>query len=263
VIQIQGKFKYQPVGIVFAGAEVSEQMKLGMLVRGLCGMLLKLVDSYNSNVHYSFGDSKGLEKPHIVAPAYTFFERVVATPPDETPPPMDCFFEESNESISRRKASESNGEWNTTDTYSLSFYSMYIDLPTWKLVSLPVSGDISLKTFWGNSLLSIVWREDGREATFAQSDMARRTDKVLDRAAVPRTNLISKGEDVISCDIVERTVPIEVQDESESGYDSMQRKELFPAMMMDQESSTTRKTASKTKSLFPLYRYNYLRQTSC
>jgi hypothetical protein len=241
VIQIQGKFKYKPTGVVFAGAEVSEQMKLGMLVRGLCGMLLKLVDSYNSNMHYSFGDSKGLEKPHIVAPAYTFFERVVATPPEETPPPMDCFFEESNESISRRKASESNGEWNTTDTYSLSFYSMYIDLPTWKLVSLPVSGDISLKTFWGNSLLSIcMYEKTGTEKQHLQQfnryGFAVQT-KFLDPGLQSQPNeldLKAEDDDIMRWSS-KRTVPIEVQDESENGYgSSMQRSEsqLFPAMMM-------------------------------
>lgn len=158
VIQIQGKFKYEP-GFVYAGAEVSDQMKLGLLARGLCGVLLKLVESFNSNVHYSFGEKGGAEKPHIVVPAYTFFERIVATPPDETPPPIDEFFQESRESMARRKASKSGGKWNAQDTYSLSFYSMYIDLPTWKLVSLPVSGDISLKTFWGNSLLNICMYE--------------------------------------------------------------------------------------------------------
>lgn len=243
VIQIQGKFKYKPVGIVFAGAEVSEQMKLGMLVRGLCGMLLKLVDSYNSNVHYSFGDSKGLEKPHIVAPAYTFFERVVATPPEETPPPMDCFFEESTESINKRKASESNGEWNTTDTYSLSFYSMYIDLPTWKLVSLPVSGDISLKTFWGNSLLSIcMYEKTGTEKQHLQQFnrycFAVQT-KFVDPGLQSQTNdldLKAAEDDDIMRWSSKRTVPIEMQDESESGgyNNSMPRSEsqLFPAMMM-------------------------------
>jgi hypothetical protein len=159
VIQIQGKFKHEPQGVVYAGAEVSNQMKMGVLARGLCNVLLNLVVRIKSNVHYSFGDSKDLEKPHIVAPAYTFFEQVVITAPGESPPPMDNLFEETNESIAHRRASKATGNWNTMDTYSLSFYSMYIDLPTWHLIGLPVSGAINLKTFWSDSLLRLCMYE--------------------------------------------------------------------------------------------------------
>ena len=161
IVQVQGKFKYEPEGVIYAGAEISEPMKLGLITRGLASVLLRLVDSFNSNVHSSFGDAK--ERAHIVVPAYTFFERIVVTPPGETPPPMTEVFPESAESIAARQKKPSLGQWNTSDTYSLSFYSMYIDLPTWKLVSLPVSGDISLKTFWGNSLLRIcMYEKDNR-----------------------------------------------------------------------------------------------------
>lgn len=155
VINLQGSFKRKPQGVVYAGAEISDPMKLGLVTRGLCKVLLRLVESFNKNMHYSFGDSEGKELAHIVAPAYTFFERFIATPPGQTPPSMDEPFEESPESIAYRKKTNSFGEWNTTDTYSFSFYSMYIDLPTWQLVGLPASGDLSLTTFWGQSSLSI------------------------------------------------------------------------------------------------------------
>jgi len=144
IIQIQGKFKREPSGIVYAGAEVSEQMKLGLLTRGVCGVLLRLIEGFSSDVHYSYGDSKGEEKPHIVVPAHSFFERVVATPPSEHPPPIDEMFEESKESIARRKKFKGAGFWNKSDVFSLSFFSMYIDLPTWQLVGLPLQ-DLSLK----------------------------------------------------------------------------------------------------------------------
>jgi hypothetical protein len=157
VVQIQGQFKYEPKGVVYAGAEVSDPMKLGLITKGVCSILLRLVESFNSNVHYSYGDDK--ESAHIVGPAFTFFERIIATSPEETPPPIGEPFEETEESMSDRKASKSFGKWNVVDTYSLEFYSMYIDLPTWNLVNLPVSGDIALKTFWGNSLMRICMYE--------------------------------------------------------------------------------------------------------
>ena len=34
VLQIQGKFKRQPRGVLYAGSEVSEPMKLGLLAKG-------------------------------------------------------------------------------------------------------------------------------------------------------------------------------------------------------------------------------------
>jgi hypothetical protein len=165
VIQIQGQFKYEPKGVVYAGAEVSDPMKLGLITRGVSTILLRLVESFNSNIHYSYGDDK--ENAHIVGPAFTFFERIIATPPGQTPPLIGEPFEETLESRDYRKASKASGTWNAVDTYSLEFYSMYIDLPTWNLVNLPVSGDIALKTFWGNSLLRICMYEN------LSSDLAR------------------------------------------------------------------------------------------
>jgi len=156
-VQLQGKFKRKPVGTVYAGSEVSDPMKLGLVTKGICSILLKLVESFNSNVHYSYGDAK--EFAHIVVPAYTFFENIVATPPGQEAPAMGDSFGESKESKAARKAGKGFGEWNTEDTYSLEFYSMYIDLAMWKLVNLPVSRDIGLGSFWGNSFLRIVMYE--------------------------------------------------------------------------------------------------------
>jgi hypothetical protein len=113
----------------------------------------------NANMHYSFGDDEHKEEAHIVVPAYTFFERLVATPPGETPPLLGDDFTEPEESLLQRRKSKSTGDWNTSDTYSMSFYSMYVDLPRWKIVNVPVTKDIDLKTFWGNSFLRIVLYE--------------------------------------------------------------------------------------------------------
>jgi hypothetical protein len=121
----------------------------------MTNVLLKLLRSFFHSIHYSFGDDEGLEMAHIVFPAYSFFERLVVTKPGETRPIMGEEFIESPQSIKARKASTHGGDWNTTDTYSMSFYSMYIDLPTWTIVNLPLSNDMSLKTFWGKSALRI------------------------------------------------------------------------------------------------------------
>lgn len=157
VINLQGKFKYQPTGVVYAGAEISKPMKLGLVTRALAGVLLKLVDRFISGVHSAFGDEK--ELAHIVAPAWGFFERLVVTPPGGTPPRLDQDIVETAESMANRKNARSSSNWNTVDTYTFSFYSMNIDLPTWSLVGLPVSNDVSLTTFWGDSALKICMYE--------------------------------------------------------------------------------------------------------
>lgn len=112
-------------------------------------------------MHFSFGDSKGVETPHIVFPAWKFFDNIVITKPGDTPPPISEPFVEQTESREARKSSKSVGVWNTEDTYSMSFYSMYLDIPNWRIVKLPVTNDLDLRTFWGNSFLSIVLYEKG------------------------------------------------------------------------------------------------------
>lgn len=161
MLQIQGRLKYVPTGTIYCGGEVTEQMKLGLVSKGLCSILLNVVKSIGKNMHYSFGDKKSIELPHIVFPAWTSFDALVVTKPGDTPPPMGEEFPESKESVAARKASGSVGEWNMENTYSMSFHSMYVDIPTWRLVNIAVMRDTNLRTFWGESLLRIVVYEKG------------------------------------------------------------------------------------------------------
>ena len=159
-IQIQGRFKYAPSGTVWCGFEVSEEMKLGLVSKGLCNLLLRLVSkTVPGDMHFSFGDTKNEELPHISFPAWTLFDKVVVTKPGEEPPPLGEVLPESAKSSSARKRSANTGDWNTEDTYSFSYHSMYLDLPIWHVVNLPTS-DIDLKSFWRDSLLRIVVYEN-------------------------------------------------------------------------------------------------------
>jgi len=159
-IQIQGRFKYVPSGTVWCGFEVTEEMKLGLVSKGLCNLLLRLVSkTVPGDMHFSFGDTKNEELPHISFPAWTLFDKVVVTKPGEEPPPLGEVLPESAKESSARKRSASTGDWNTEDTYSFSYHSMYLDLPIWHVVNLPTS-DIDLKSFWRDSLLRIVVYEN-------------------------------------------------------------------------------------------------------
>lgn len=166
IFQLQGKLKYKPTGTIYAGMEVSDPMKLGLIANGLCNLILKLIRT--PTLHYSFGSNT--EKAHICFPASTFFETFVVTPPGETPPEMGGldFEGESPETKTSRKAYKTKIDWNTEDTYSMSFHSMYVDFPTWSIVSLPTGRDLSLQTFWGNSFASIVLYEADNAATNKQ-----------------------------------------------------------------------------------------------
>ena len=163
-IQIQGKFKYIPKGTVWVGFEVTEQMQLGLVSKGLCNLLLRLVSkTVPGEMHYSFGDKNNDELPHISFPAWTLFDKVVVTKEGEEPPPLGPdVLPESKKASAARKRSGYSGDWNTTDTYSFSYHSMYLDLPIWHLCNLPTS-DIDLSQFWGESLLRIVVYENGSD----------------------------------------------------------------------------------------------------
>ncbi len=158
IMQLQGRFKYKPKGTIFAGMEISDPMNLGLIASGLCNIILKMTKSFNPALHYSFGEANK-EKAHICFPASTFFEQLVVTPPGQVPPLMGTEFDEPVEVAQLRKAYKTKIDWNTDDTYSMSFHSMYVDFPSWSIVRLPIGRDISLQTFWGNASASVVMYE--------------------------------------------------------------------------------------------------------
>jgi len=157
IMQLQGKLKYAPNGELYAGMEIADPMKLGLLASGMCSLLLKMSSTFNPQLHYSFGDEK--ERAHISFPASTFFEELIVTPEGETPPVLGTQFDEDPVSVQQRKAYKTRIDWNTRDTYSMSFHNMYLDFPTWSIVKLPIGKDVGLQTFWGSSPASVVWYE--------------------------------------------------------------------------------------------------------
>jgi len=160
-IQIQGKFKYVPTGTIWCGMEITQEMKLGLVAKGLCNLLLRLVSKTGpGDMHFSFGDKNNEEMAHISFPAWTAFDKVVVTKPGDEPPPLGEVLPESDKAASARKKLGTAGDWNTQDTYSFSYHSMYLDLPIWHVVNLPTA-DMDLKTFWRDALLRIVVYENG------------------------------------------------------------------------------------------------------
>jgi hypothetical protein len=274
IIQIQGKFQYLPQGVVYAGAEITELMKLGLVTKGLSKILLTLLQGFYQNLHHSFGDNE--ELAHIVAPADQFFQRIVVTKPGEIPPAMDTgeFEEKSsmqqplNQQQPFKNATNTTataiGPWNTSDTYSFSFYSMYIDLPTWQLVGLPASGDLSLKTFWRNAALRICMYEKtskdckkhiqkfinyafvvqakflGRHGTTIDGD-ADSSDEETENNIITWSERRSSISQVHSVKVIDRTESMVLFEESPSSEEEEEEGSVFfDAVADDSEKEDTR-----------------------
>ena len=59
--------------IHIAYIKVSEKMNLGMMMKSVSRIGLNFVRSIVNDLKYSFGDSDGVEAPHIVAPIQVSF----------------------------------------------------------------------------------------------------------------------------------------------------------------------------------------------
>lgn len=168
--------------MLYAGNEITDPMKLGLVTKGLASVLLKLMSSFYSSVHFSFGDEK--EKSHIVIPAVQFFDDIIVTNPDDEDemaslPKLGDMVAESKESKARRKSGvlDNNDKSNFFDTagiYTLSFHSMYFDLPTWHIRSVPALSDLDLRTFWNDSGLRMVMYEIDNTASASTNNSAGR-----------------------------------------------------------------------------------------
>ena len=162
VVQVQGKFKKQPQGTVYLGGETPQPLQIGLLSRGVVGILLRFIESLAPSVVYSYGDKKDQSEnlPRIVFPAHMAFERIQITPPGQEPPPIthEPFLEPDEDRKQRLKGK--NWKWNTSDTYSLTFYTMYFNFAEWKVASVPVASGMSFSKFWGDSPLRLVVYEN-------------------------------------------------------------------------------------------------------
>lgn len=90
IMHLQGKLKYIPTGPLYAGLEITQPMKLGLMASGLCNLILTFIQKFDSNLHYSFGDKE--EKAHMTSTAECFFDQLVVTAPGETPPKVCTMF---------------------------------------------------------------------------------------------------------------------------------------------------------------------------
>ena len=151
-VQVQGKFKKKPKGMLYMGGEVPNRMRLGLISKGFCTILLALVKRLVPGLHFSFGDRQETEYPHISFPLHRAVDEFVHTSQNQTPPSLGtASFGESKESRNARRKHHGRDtpfDYVVGDTYTFGFHSYFINFEEWKLSDVPGLQDMPLSTFW-------------------------------------------------------------------------------------------------------------------
>jgi hypothetical protein len=159
-LQVQGTFKRVPLGEIYVGAEVSEKIDMGFFNNMLAKAAISFCGTLVSDLHASFGNAPSthnFEMPHLVAPLFPTFDRVVITHPGDTPPAMGTPFQETEEqrSIRRSWSRIADAHIDVRNTYSFSVHSSQVDFFHWSVVGIPMVPPIDMRHFFGRSNIRI------------------------------------------------------------------------------------------------------------
>eukprot|EP00669_Euglena_mutabilis_P010860 TRINITY_DN5560_c0_g1_i1.p1 TRINITY_DN5560_c0_g1~~TRINITY_DN5560_c0_g1_i1.p1 ORF type:complete len:299 (+),score=17.05 TRINITY_DN5560_c0_g1_i1:69-965(+) len=130
-------------------------VRLPLLQRALASALLRVVTALGFTIHASFGGPGDDEPPHIVHPLLSSMDCVLVTPPHGPLPPL--FGPIHPEQCPRYRGVQSlPDDIRVGHTYTLSYFSRYMDLEAWALTDVPGIGSVDLRRLWGNSSLRFV-----------------------------------------------------------------------------------------------------------
>ena len=154
-IQVQGKFKRQPIGEIYVGGATTEKMELGMINRAICNTLTKFTSAMVPCFHFSFGDPEThplCEFPHAVGPLFSTIDRMVVTPPGGKPPSLGTPLIEDQEFRKVRLKSRSIKEFgiDLNATYTFSQNTNNIDFAEWSIVGIPVFKQVDMRSIFGD-----------------------------------------------------------------------------------------------------------------
>nr|CCA18149.1 conserved hypothetical protein [Albugo laibachii Nc14] len=157
-IQVQGKFKKEPRGAVFLGGELPSRISLGILTKSVALMVLGIIKKLVGKIHYSFGDSKDQELPHVAFPLYQTVDQFICTPEGQVAPQLGVEDIQETEQARKLRKSVLVGQeaFQVGPTYTFHFHTMYVDLLHWKTVNIPGINDMKLSTFFDSSPLRLV-----------------------------------------------------------------------------------------------------------
>lgn len=165
-IQIQGKFRRQIKGPIYLALELPQHEKYKVtapmrLVIKACQQLMKTMG--HKDVHISFGGNE--ELPHMGAPAFHSFDRVVITPPGQTPPTLGTHMPKTQSDIQRRKNFfKSDTVIDLESTYTFSMKNRRFDPINWKAVGVPIVKQFTVSRYTEAVRLSVyeVLEENGK-----------------------------------------------------------------------------------------------------
>lgn len=157
---MQGKFKRAPAGEVFVGAEASQKLELGILTRSISRLVLQFISTMVGDLHYSFGDNQNnpaFELPHVVSPIFPTFDKILITPPGETPPPLGIPFQEDPEYRKKRLKYRliKDAQVDLDTIYSFSVNTSNLDLINWTVVGIPMVRPMDLRTYSGSGSVNL------------------------------------------------------------------------------------------------------------
>jgi hypothetical protein len=121
--------------------------KLNILQRALTNACLNVVKRLNNGFHFSLGlDEQGnvpnkkavmegtYENAHLAFAIESSMDVIIVSKPGDVLPKLGEPLHESSESVKYRRAKcRGSVDWNTEDTFTMAFWSCYVD---WVLVRL-------------------------------------------------------------------------------------------------------------------------------
>ena len=128
------------------------------ITRSISKAAMQFAGSVVNDLNYSFGTTgEDYEVPHVVAPIFPTFDKVIVSPPGTTPPPMGTPFIEDldyrKQRLKFKLIADANVDLNSI--YSFSVNTANLDLLKWTLVNIPLIKPIQLGTFFGTSSIQL------------------------------------------------------------------------------------------------------------
>jgi hypothetical protein len=159
-----------------------EKVSLNLATTAFCKIILACISHFlGVAFKWSFGGNG--EIPHMSLPADSMLSMLV-TSPGQTPPCLGT----DDMRVVPAKASQIREEWakampfDSNHTYTLTFYSKYLDIARWSIVDIPGIGHIGLETFGpGASSLDIIIQREEADAprTYMHLQLGRFNARLL------------------------------------------------------------------------------------
>lgn len=164
-LQVQGRFKTVPGGTIYFGPEMGSFNAFSLVQRTLAKLVVSFTQRRAPASHMAMGDHADTQLPHFVAPLWSAADLLIVTPPGDTPPKLGQRLEECDGVVQGRRACANlsgAGQWNTSDTYTFTFNTRFLDMPAWRAVG--IGADIHINSFWPRTVLRLAVYESSSGA---------------------------------------------------------------------------------------------------